>query len=243
MYNSSNNGGTAHLFGTTKKLQNLRPMSQPRPAERQGMPKQAPPMAPMQAPTFAQMQQQGQARPAPAAPVAAPMGDTYMPSSQQGIPANQDIKALTQQAQQRRQQQQNPILRELGNRLSGGMVGGGRFDSDLYNRLRDQALGDLDAAFAGRRQALDEEMARRGLYASSGPLGAGARMGDLEGQYARARGGIETDLLRSAAETQWQDRTARDQMMMSLAQMLAGMKPKDMQKFLQQLNMQQQQGG
>jgi hypothetical protein len=80
---------------------------------------------------------------------------------------------------------------------------------------------------------LDEEMARRGLYSSSL---AGGRLGDLEGQYARARGGIETDLLARAAETQMQDRIARDQMMMQLAQMLSGMKASDRNKFLAQIS-------
>jgi hypothetical protein len=126
----------------------------------------------------------------------------------------------------------NPILQQIGNTLAGRGTSPSRFDTDLYKRLRDQALGDLDADFGARRGMLDEEMARRGLYSSSI---AGGRMGDLEGQYARARGGIETDLLSRAAETQMQDRIARDQMMMQLAQMLSGMKKKDRDKFLASL--------
>jgi hypothetical protein len=61
--------------------------------------------------------------------------------------------------------------------------------------MRRVALDELDASFAARRAALNEDLARRGIYASSGELGAGARFGDLEGQYARARAGLEADLL------------------------------------------------
>lgn len=64
-----------------------------------------------------------------------------------------------------------------------------------YDAMRAAALADLEAAFSGRRAALNEDLSRRGLYASSGELGAGARLGDLEGQYARARAGLEADLL------------------------------------------------
>jgi hypothetical protein len=247
-YNPRNNGGTAHLFGTTAKLPTL---GQPAPAERQGQaqPRQAQPMqAPAPAQTFAQMQQGGYARPAPQAPVtAAPMA---MPQAQASGSSQPPPWAATNPTLYRQLQAQgyfppapatpsagnNPILNQLSQTLSGMSSTPTRFDTDLYKRLRDQAVGDLDAEFGGRRMALDEEMARRGLWSSSGPLGAGARMGDLEGQYARARGGIETDLLGRAAETQWQDRTTRDQMFMQLAQMLAGMKPADMQKFLKSLN-------
>lgn len=261
-WNPRNNGGTAHLFGTTPKLPRL---GEPTAAERPGVAQPAKPAQPVQVPqTFAQMQAAGQARPAPqqVQPVAAPMAASMDPVQPVGTapaapqaPRWEDFQRqysnplgaasaysaavdAWKKAQAAQTTQNNPILNQLAQTLSGMGSTPTRFDTDLYQRLRDQALGDLDADFGARRQDLDTMLARRGLWSSSGELGAGARYGDLEGQYARARGGIETDLLRSAAETQWQDRMARDQMFMSLAQMLAGMKPKDMQKFLTQLNLQ-----
>lgn len=253
-YNARNNGGTAHLFGTTKKPDNLKPMSQPRPAEQRKMPRQQP-MSPMQAPTFAQMQQAGVARPAPAQAQAAVMDQQQMgggPPSSSGLPDYSKIPGLdgvpydyTPPQVPASQPTYNPYTAQTAANLAAGQGGmmnelmrklqlgpSSRFDTDLYTRLRDQALGDLDAAFAGRRQALNEDMARRGLYSSSGELGAGGRLGDLEGQYARARTGMETDLLRSAAETQWQDRMQQNQLFMQIAQMLAGMKPEDLRRFL-----------
>lgn len=219
-YNPRNNGGTAHLFGTTKKMGNLPRLSEPPAAER--APAQSP-AQPMPAPTFAQMQQSGQARPA------APMG----PPSSWRSPVEASQYAAQQRAQQtQRNAASNPILQQLGQTLAGRGTTPSRFDTDLYKRLRDAALGDIEAEFGARRQSLDEEMARRGLYSSSL---AGGRMGDLEGQYARARTGMEAELLSRAAETQMQDRIARDQMMMQLAQLLSGMKASDRNKFLASL--------
>lgn len=69
--------------------------------------------------------------------------------------------------------------------------------TDGADKIRKAALDELDAVFAGRKAALNEDLARRGIYASSGELGAGARLGDLEGQYARARAGLESDLIQN----------------------------------------------
>lgn len=234
-YNPRNNGGTAHLFGTTKKMGNLPRLSEPPAAERAPAQSQA---QPMPAPTFAQMQQSGQARPAaPAQPSfmgnrdanwnapmpSSGMGRTSSMPSASGAPPASGAPAPAPQ---------NPILQQLGQTLAGRGTTPSRFDTDLYKRLRDAALGDIEADFGARRQMLDEEMARRGLYSSSI---AGGRMGDLEGQYARARTGMEAELLSRAAETQMQDRIARDQMMMQLAQLLSGMKASDRNKFLASL--------
>lgn len=50
----------------------------------------------------------------------------------------------------------------------------------------DSIIANLEAQFAGQRSRLNEDLARRGIYSSSGELGAGARLGDLEGQQSRA---------------------------------------------------------
>jgi hypothetical protein len=243
-YNSRNNGGTAHLFGTTKKMGTMPRLGEPPAAERAAAQPQA---MPMPAPTFAQMQSSGQARPA-APPQNRFTGGAFAPPGQMPVtsftpmPGNAAAGRQVQSMQVGQGAPQapgvttapvNPILQQIGNTLAGRGTTPSRFDTDLYKRLRDAALGDIEADFGARRQMLDEEMARRGLYSSSI---AGGRMGDLEGQYARARTGLETDLLARAAETQMQDRIARDQMMMQLAQLLSGMKPADRTKFLAQLN-------
>lgn len=61
-----------------------------------------------------------------------------------------------------------------------------------YNTTRDAMLANLRAQFGAERQALEENLASRGLAASS--IGAG-RLGDLAGQQARAMATLEADLL------------------------------------------------
>jgi hypothetical protein len=58
--------------------------------------------------------------------------------------------------------------------------------------MRRAALANLEAQFGAQRQSLEDEMARRGLAASS--ISAG-RFGDLAGQQARALATTEADLL------------------------------------------------
>ena len=67
-------------------------------------------------------------------------------------------------------------------------AGGG----SVYDRLKAAGLANLRANFTGQRQSLNEDLARRGLWAST--YGSG-RLGDLEGQQARAEASLEADLL------------------------------------------------
>ena len=131
--------------------------------------------------TFSQMQQAGQARPAPAAP----QTGTYQPY--QG----------SQQAQAARA----PMLQSLQAQLAQPT----RFDTDAFNQIRQAQQQNLNAEFGAQRSQLEEEMARRGLSASS--IGAG-RYGDLAGQQARAQATMDAELLQQAAQTQAQDRLA-----------------------------------
>lgn len=230
-YNPRNNGGTAHLFGTTAKLPQMSRLSQPRPAELSPMVRPRTETAqPVQAPTFAQMQQEGQAR--PAAPVTPQTGSYATGSRGRRIVGATGPVVDIGRAQTPTPTPSNPFLDMIRNALTGAGTSPSRFDTDLYTRLRDAALGDIEADFSARQQMLDEEMARRGLSSSS--IAAG-RMGDLAGQQARARTNLETDLLARAAETQMQDRIARDQMMMQLAGIIAAMNTKDRDAFMRQL--------
>lgn len=142
--------------------------------------------------TFAQMQAAGQARPAP------PM---VQPSAQfQGSPqAMQARDSLQQQAMSAAAQ---PT----------------RYDANTFTTIRDAAYGDLNADFERQQLALNEEMARRGLYDSSI---AANNFRDLGGQQARAMAGLNASLLQDAAATQMSDRLGAAGLSSQLAQ-LAG---------------------
>ncbi len=61
-----------------------------------------------------------------------------------------------------------------------------------YAALRSAALANLEAQFGAQRQGLEETLARRGLSASTF---GGGMLGDLAGQQARAMASLEADLL------------------------------------------------
>jgi hypothetical protein len=152
--------------------------------------------------TFAKMQEQGLARPAaPAAPTATAFGQYG--GSQQG-------QQLRSQLQQR--------LTEFGQAPS-------RYDTESFKQIRGAQAANLQAEYQGQKKALDEELAGRGLYASS--IGGG-RMGDLAGQQARATASLDAQLLQQAADTQAQDRAQYMQSGQGLAE-LAG--SQDLQQF------------
>lgn len=145
--------------------------------------------------TFAQMQQRGVARPpAPTAPTASPFAQYG--GSQQG-------QQLRSQLQQR--------LTEFGQAPS-------RYDTEAFKQIRGAQAANLQSEYSAQQKALNEDLARRGLSASS--IGGG-RMGDLAGQQARALSSLDAQLLQQAAETQAQDRAQLMQSGQGLAE-LAG---------------------
>jgi hypothetical protein len=131
--------------------------------------------------TFSQMQQAGQARPAPPPP-AAGQYQRYQGSGQA-------------------QAARAPMLQSIQQQLASPT----RFDTAAFNQIRQAQQQNLNAEFGAQRSQLEEEMARRGLSASS--IGAG-RYGDLAGQQARAQATMDAELLQQAAQTQSQDRLA-----------------------------------
>lgn len=152
--------------------------------------------------TFAQMQTQGRARPAaPAAPTATAFGQYG--GSEQG-------QQLRSQLQQR--------LTEFGQAPS-------RYDTESFKQIRGAQAANLQSEYSGQQKALNEDLARRGLSASS--IGGG-RMGDLAGQQARALSSLDAQLLQQAADTQAQDRAQYMQSGQGLAE-LAG--SQDLAKF------------
>ena len=131
--------------------------------------------------TFAQLQQRGMARPAPQAP--------------QGQPFQRF--GGSEQAQQAR----SGMLTQLQQQLAQPT----RFDTQAFQQIRGAQAANLQAEYGAEQQRLNEELARRGLSASS--VGGG-RMGDLAGQQARALASLDAQLLQQAAQTQAQDRLA-----------------------------------
>jgi hypothetical protein len=89
------------------------------------------------------------------------------------------------------------LLGQLQQQLGQQFAQPSGYTTPEFQQLRQAQLGNLQAEFQGQQQALNEELARRGLSASS--IGAG-RMGDLAGQQARAMAGLEAQLLQQQAE-------------------------------------------
>lgn len=130
--------------------------------------------------TFAQLQRQGMARPpAPTAPQA--QSFQQFGGSQQG-----------QQMRQQLQQQ----LQQFGQAPS-------RFDTQAFQQMRSAQQANLQSEFQEQQRQLNEDLARRGLSAST--IGA-AGLGRLAGAQSRALADIDAQLLQRAAETQAADR-------------------------------------
>lgn len=169
--------GTNEMLGTTNttgggRQQVYNPQAQQRKQQQQQAQAQT-------AQTFAQLQQQGMARPAPQAPQARPI---------QQYGGSQQANEMRQRLQQQ--------LQSFGAAPS-------RFDTQAFQQIRGAQAQNLQAEYQGQRKALDEDLARRGLFASS--IGGG-RMGDLAGQQSRALADLDARLLQQAAETQAADR-------------------------------------
>jgi len=226
----------ASLFGTTGSSGGSRPGISTLYGQQERPKRQADGSVMAPAPTFAQMQQQGQARPAPQA--AQPSYTSYAP----GPMAAMTQPAMTQPAmaqpavapyQGAPAAAGSTMMSDLTSQLAGGgQVPVSRYDLPLFQQLRNFQRGQLEAEFGAARQGLEEEMARRGLAASS--IGAG-RFGDLAGQQARAMAGVDLALLKDAADAAAEDRRARDAMRIQLAQILSQVDPKNIGKMQQQL--------
>lgn len=93
----------------------------------------------------------------------------------------------------------NAFLTRLMERLGLMMQGPSPEEAAAFEAQRKAGREDLEAKFKGDVQALNEEMAARGLFAST--IGSG-RMGDLSGQQARALSNLEADILKSMQEAQ-----------------------------------------
>jgi hypothetical protein len=100
-----------------------------------------------------------------------------------------------------------------------------RFDTQAFQQIRGAQAQNLQAEYQGQQKALNEDLARRGLFASS--IGGG-RLGDLAGQQSRALANLDAELLGRAADTQAADRAQLLSAGQGLAE-LAG--SQDLQQF------------
>jgi hypothetical protein len=169
--------GYNEMLGTTNttgggQQQTYNPQGQGQTQQRQATPPRA-------AQTFAQLQQQGMARPAPAAPQA------------------QQFQQFggSQQAQQTRQRLQQQ-LEQFGQTPS-------RFDTQAFQQIRSAQQANLQSEFQEQQRQLNEDLARRGLSSSTiGEVG----LSRLAGAQSRALADLDARLLQQAAETQAADR-------------------------------------
>lgn len=146
--------------------------------------------------TFAQMQQAGQARPAPPPPGGA----------QQAPQSSQTVQQLQQRLQPQAPRQAQAadagqaygqMLGQLQQRLGQAFEQPSGYTTPEFQQLRQAQMGQLQQEFGAQRQALEEDLARRGLASSS--IGAG-RFGDLAGQQSQAMANVQAQLLQQQAE-------------------------------------------
>lgn len=172
-------------------------------------------------PTFAERQKMGQARPAPppqagpaapppmlgqlqrqlgAAPATIPMAmQTVAPTTAAATGAG----TMTPAAPPREYVPPAPaaptgtsLAASLQQQLTSLLQPGGYTDAE-FQQLKAAQEAELQAQYGAEQSRLNEELARRGLSASS--IGAG-RMGDLAGQQARALATMQANLLGQQAE-------------------------------------------
>lgn len=110
------------------------------------------------------------------------------------------------------------------------------FESEAYRAQLAATEADLQAKYGAERAALEEQLARQGLSAST--FGAG-RYGDLAGQQARALAGMRADLLKEAANQQ----AERQQVLLQGLTSLSGqMSQQEIQKYQADINLYQTSG-
>ena len=110
------------------------------------------------------------------------------------------------------------------------------FESEAYKAQLAAAEAELGAQYGAQRSALEEQLARQGLSAST--FGAG-RYGDLAGQQARALAGMRADLLKEAANQQ----AERQQVLLQGMTALSGqMSQQELQKYQADINLYQTSG-
>lgn len=131
--------------------------------------------------TFAQMQAQGMARPAP---------QQVRPQQVQPYQSDPNAQQFTGQLQ---------------GAVSSALQTPSRYDLPQVQQVRDALTNQLEQQFHAQKSQLDEENARRGLLSSS--IGAGYQ-GDLAGQQANTLASMNAGLIQDAAGNYANDRNS-----------------------------------
>lgn len=140
---------------------------------------QAQPQAPPE--TFAQLQQSGRARPAPP-----------RPAIQQQPPPHTGVSAA------------GPLQNQLASSLRSSLANPNPYNSDTVRSIDSALTGQLNQDYVAQRKHLEEDLARRGLSAST--IGGGY-YGDLAGQQDQALATMRAGLTQSAANAEIAGRT------------------------------------
>jgi hypothetical protein len=118
-------------------------------------------------------------------------------SAQQQIPAYQSSGEFVGSSQAQ-------VLRaRLEKQLNDLSQNEAQIQGQSYAALRKAKMDEMGAEFGAQRSQIEEDLARRGLSAST--IGGG-RFGDLAGQQARAVATFEAELLRQQAEAEAENR-------------------------------------
>lgn len=94
------------------------------------------------------------------------------------------------------------ISNDLQSAVRTALQTGSRYNLPEVQKVKDALSSQLDTEFGAQRKQLDEEMARRGVGASSIASGY---YGDLAGQQAQAKAGLDASLIQNQAQTASQD--------------------------------------
>ena len=162
--------------------------------------------------TFAQLQQQGFARPAPPTGEGVNVGGGAVALPAQRSADGEGFQAqLQNQLQNQNQPQQAPppapqqgaqpprtksLMDQLQEQLLQLQMGASAEQQKALDQKQKATVAELEAKFGAERSSLKEELARRGLSDSS--IGGG-RYGDLAGQQARALSSLQAELLSQQA--------------------------------------------
>ena len=168
--------------------------------------------APKPTQTFAQMQAAGQARPAPPPPAQPPVQQAGQQAAATGMgtmmPPQEMPRTRTPATGGMPGQPMAPQAPVQPMTQAPSPEGQLSLQQQAFNAMRQSSQADLQAQFQAQQQQLNEEMARRGLSAST--IGAG-RMGDLAGQQARALAGLDAQLLQQQAQQAFEAQQAAEQ--------------------------------
>lgn len=164
--------------------------------------------------------------PAPAAPEAPPAGAP--PAGAPPAPTPAGTGAGTGGGQATPSSAYDDLIRQIQDILK--QPAG--YSNEEMAKIRAARTAELEETFGAQRSALEEEMARRGLSAST--IGAG-RFGDLAGQQARALSSLEANLLQQQMDAQDRARAQQLTTLSALSGQRADILQSEMERQLKEM--------